>query len=217
MSPSEQTGNPARRRRAAVAAAGLASLSIGVASHADAFVDSRSDARHIWHSSQPPDEQPRSLTAAQRDVIREATDRFRDVDTAIAAGYVPTDVCAGNPEMGGAMGYHYVNRGLAGDAVIDPTLPEILLYAPVGADALELVAIEYFMVDADGDLSTDDDRPTLLGNPFDGPMEGHEPGMPVHYDIHAWVWKHNPAGELTPWNPDVQCPVAAPTTSADDG
>ena len=33
-----------------------------------------------------------------------------------------------------------------------------------------------------------------FGRGFDGPMEGHEPGMPVHYDLHAWVWKRNPGG-----------------------
>ena len=26
-------------------------------------------------------------------------------------------------------------------------------------------------------------------------------GQPVHYDIHAWVWKANPAGELSDFNP----------------
>ena len=72
-----------------------------------------------------------------------------------------------------------------------------------------LVAIEYVKNDADGDLGTDDDRPSLFGEPFDGPMEGHEPGQPVHYDLHAWVWRHNPAGELAQFNPEVGCPPAA--------
>jgi len=68
------------------------------------------------------------------------------------------------------------------------------------------VAVEYVMFDGDGDLGTDDDRPSLFGEPFDGPMEGHVPGQAVHYDLHAWVWKHNPAGELAHFNPDVNCP-----------
>jgi hypothetical protein len=71
-----------------------------------------------------------------------------------------------------------------------------------------LVAIEYVKNDADGDLGTDDDRPSLFGEPFDGPMEGHQPGQPVHYDLHARVWKHNPAGELAQFNPEVGCPPA---------
>jgi hypothetical protein len=38
-------------------------------------------------------------------------------------------------------------------------------------------------------------------------MPGHEPGMPVHYDLHAWVYLDNPLGELAVWNPNVTCPA----------
>ena len=61
------------------------------------------------------------------------------------------------------------------------------------------------MTSADQDVATDDDRPSLMGHAFDGPMEGHEPGMPVHYDLHTWVHQQNGAGELSAWNPDVAC------------
>jgi hypothetical protein len=52
---------------------------------------------------------------------------------------------------------------------------------------------------------TDNDRPSNLGHAFDGPMPGHEPGIPVHYDLHAWVWRHNPAGGFAAWNSNVHC------------
>ena len=145
------------------------------------------------------------LTSAQRKVIAEATTAYRDPAAAIAAGYVPTDVCVELPGVGG-MGYHYVHPERAGDAVIDPTLPEVLVYVPSRSGRPRLAAIEYFQADADGDITTDGDRPTLFGEPFEGPMEGHEPGMPVHYDLHVWLWKHNPAGQLAAWNPAVECP-----------
>jgi len=29
--------------------------------------------------------------------------------------------------------------------------------------------------------------------------------MPVHHDLHAWVYRHNPAGELSAWNPTITC------------
>lgn len=48
-----------------------------------------------------------------------------------------------------------------------------------------------------------------MGVPFEGPMPGHGPGMPVHYDLHAWIWKANPEGTFTTWNPNVTCPTAA--------
>ena len=66
--------------------------------------------------------------------------------------------------------------------------------------------LEYFTVDADQDLATDDDRPTLFGVPFDGPMLGHTPEMPIHYDLHVWLYRHNPAGTFAMWNPRVRCP-----------
>ena len=42
---------------------------------------------------------------------------------------------------------------------------------------------------------------------FDGPMDGHGPGQPRHYDKHAWLWAHNPAGTWASWNPALSCPT----------
>lgn len=145
-----------------------------------------------------------TLSAAQRLVIRQATAKYWDVNAAIADGYLPTDECAELPGVGG-MGYHYVNPALLGDGRIDPTLPEVLLYEDAPNGKRRLIGVEYMVVDADQDLSTDADRPTMLGHPLEGPMPGHEPGMPVHYDLHAWVYKYNPAGNLATWNPRVTC------------
>ncbi|MFD2078201.1 hypothetical protein SAMN05421678_12317 [Actinopolymorpha cephalotaxi] len=167
----------------------------------------RPEAQVAAHTSHR--DRPGSMTAAQREVIREATARYRNVDTAVRAGYVPTDVCVADPTLGG-MGYHYVNPGLAANPNVDPTRPEILVYARDHDGPLRLAAIEYFKADADGDLRTDEDRPTLFGELFDGPMPGHEPGQPVHYDRHAWVWLPNPVGELAQYNPLVTCPEPKP-------
>ena len=102
------------------------------------------------------------------------------------------------------MGFHYVSQAAMTDGRLDPAKPEILLYAPVGSD-LQLVGAEYFKPDADQRVRTDSDRPSLFGRAFDGPMFGHAPGMPVHYDLHVWLWKANPTGLFTPWNPDLSC------------
>lgn len=77
------------------------------------------------------------LTRAQRAVLREPTQRFRDVDAAVAAGYVPTDECVPG------MGYHYGHPALVGDVNIDPTLPDILVYAPARDGAVRLAALEF--------------------------------------------------------------------------
>jgi hypothetical protein len=75
------------------------------------------------------------------------------------------------------------------------------------SESRRLVAAEWIVVDKDQNLATDDDRPSLFGLPFDGPMLGHEPGMPIHYDLHAWLWKKNPKGMFARWNPTVTCPT----------
>lgn len=49
--------------------------------------------------------------------------------------------------------------------------------------------------------------PSVLGIPLDGPMPGHGPDMPTHYDLHAWIWKANPSGMFAAWNPNVTCPA----------
>lgn len=153
----------------------------------------------------PPRDPAARLTGPQRAVVQQATKQFRDIDVALAAGYLPTDDCVELPGVGG-MGFHYVKPSLIDTPGIDPTLPEVLVYAPSKNGKRSLVALEWLAIDGDQDLSTDGDRPTLFGQPFDGPMPGHEPGMPVHYDLHAWVYLDNPTGELQPWNPRVTCP-----------
>lgn len=137
--------------------------------------------------------------------IRAATARYHDVSLALRDGYVPVGHCEEAAGLG-AMGSHYLHPGLAADTVVDPRRPEVLLYESQRNGRLRLIGVEYFVADADQDLATDDDRPSLLGHEFDGPMLGHEPGMPVHYDLHAWVWRHNPSGTFAIWNPRVDCP-----------
>jgi hypothetical protein len=149
--------------------------------------------------------EPAKLSPAQRKVLIDATNRFTDVDEALAAGYLPTDHCVPG------MGWHYVNPKLAADTTIDPVWPEVLLYVPGPHGSVRLVGVEYFKADADGNVKTATDRPTLFGHPFDGPMAGHEvppgaPPMPVHYDLHVWLYLTNPAGQLATLNERIICP-----------
>lgn len=136
--------------------------------------------------------------------VRQETTKYHDVDKALADGYLPTEHCVEEPGLGG-MGFHYINPALIGDPAVDPSKPEVLLYSPKGNGEVKLVGVEYLVVDADQDLATDEDRPNLFGGPFNGPMEGHEPSMPVHYDLHAWIFKGNPEGVFADFNPRVNC------------
>lgn len=137
--------------------------------------------------------------------VRRATREFRDIRAAQAAGYEAAGPCASDPKYGG-MGFHYENRDLVDDGELEITKPEVLVYQPDRRGKLRLGAVEYFQADADQDLATDDDRPFLFDLPFDGPMLGHNPQMPIHYDLHVWLYRHNPAGMFAMWNPTVRCP-----------
>jgi hypothetical protein len=129
--------------------------------------------------------------------VRAATARYHDVKVAEAHGYVPVSPCEAGPD--GVMGVHYLHPALAGDLEVVPTQPELLLYVPT-ENGLELAGVEYFVAALPGSTA-----PTTLGHRFDGPMAGHNPQMPEHYDLHVWLWKHNPAGMTAQWNPALSC------------
>lgn len=133
--------------------------------------------------------------------IRAATARYHDVDLALADGYVPVSPC--EQSASGTMGVHYLNQQLAGDAEVDPARPEVLLYVPSADGEAQLVGVEYFVAAA----ATGGIPPELYDVTFDGPMAGHAPGMPEHYDLHVWTWRHNPEGVTAQWNPAIECPA----------
>ncbi len=137
--------------------------------------------------------------------LKKSLSPYQDVDRALADGFVPVSPCTESSE--GGMGFHYLNPARA-MAPVDPAEPAILLYAPTmdgDPDGRRLVGAEWFQADADQQLATDEDRPSLWGRPFEGPMPGHDPGMPVHYDLHVWLYDSNPAGVFASWNPSVTC------------
>jgi hypothetical protein len=85
-------------------------------------------------------------------VVRQVTARFHDVDAAKAAGYelgylngagnrIITG-CIANPTAG-VMGYHYFNKKLIDDLVVDEQQPEGLVYTSGRDGKLKLVAVEY--------------------------------------------------------------------------
>lgn len=136
--------------------------------------------------------------------IRRMSGRYHSQTQAEKAGFLADTVCVAVPGLGG-MGYHHVNPTRI-DTVLDLDEPEVLLYATAPNGKMRLTGVEYLVVDADQNLATTGDRPSLAGHPFDGPMPGHAPGMPVHYDLHVWAWEENPAGDFATWNPAVTCP-----------
>ena len=146
---------------------------------------------------------------AELDAIREALAKYKDPYVAVRDLYLSTVGCVhydgmkmpGHMEYPkGGMGVHFVNLTIQGP--LDPKRPNVLVYEPVDGK-LELVAAEWLVP-----VTVAKERPVLFGQPFQGPMEGHEPLIPqgfVHYDLHAWLFKDNPNGMFSPTNPDVTC------------
>ena len=124
-------------------------------------------------------------------LARLATFRYHRIEEAVAAGYVPASPCMDMPD-GEMHVVHYLNLSLVDDRV-RAWEPEVLLYRPDGEGRLQLVGVAYIKPDADGDPATNEDRPTLFGVPFAGPMPAHH-GLPLHYHLHAWIWSQNPDG-----------------------
>jgi hypothetical protein len=149
---------------------------------------------------EPPRTWQHRLEKRQLQAAKRAIDGLRTVEQAQAAGYVEASPCIPGE------GAHYIKPALAQDAVVRADQPELLLFALGAGGRLELVAAEYWKADADGNKATTADRPTLFGHTFDGPMDGHAPGMPVHYDLHVWLVKANPDGLFVVPNPEVGCP-----------
>ena len=147
---------------------------------------------------------------AQIDALRKAMEKYKDYKVAIRDLYLSTVGCvhyAGEkiPDhmvyAKGAMGVHFVNLTIKGPP--DPMKPNVLIYEPVGKN-LRLVAVEW-LVPHTPDTK---EAPTLFGQKFMGPMEGHEPVIPkefVHWDLHAWLFKDNPLGMFEATNPKVNC------------
>lgn len=163
-----------------------------------------------------------AVLAALADV-RRVTAPFHDIDAAMAAGYAvwspdpfaPNASCPSSAE--GNMGYHLVNVALrggaanpaAGDAVLDPLRPEMLLYEKRRDGKLHLVGVEYLVFTAAWERvhGAGAPAPTLFGQPVPSSLHTF-PGNPnpiPHYELHVWVWTSNPLGVFAPWNPTVSC------------
>ena len=164
------------------------------------------------------------------DQVRAATDRFRDVEVALAEGYIrdPFDICETSDMMGlpveaGAMGIHYFRPDLLGvteppnprvagtGTNIDFLTPSVLLYEPQADGSLELVGVENLAFEVGWRDAGNTEPPSFYGVPFDHMAddpateldEAHN--FEPHFDRHVWLYRENPNGIFTPFNPSVSC------------
>lgn len=162
--------------------------------------------------------------------VRKLAERFRDVKVALADGYIrdPFDLCdsaemMGKPAILGAMGVHYFRPDLVG--VTEPPnprvngngthtdfrRPSILIYEPQADGSMQLVAVENLVFQAAWHATGAKGPPTFHGlawdtmadNPDTAVDEAHM--FAPHYDRHVWIYRDNPNGVFTPFNPNVSC------------
>ena len=152
---------------------------------------------------------------------RSGTERFRDADSARAAGYRPV-----GPDFPG-MGRHWLHPGLILRDSLDPAQPPLLEYAEIGG-RLTLVGVAFAA------LVHDDDPPTSLPVPrgawhfHQGTVTeesflrghaglGHLTEGPRIAVLHVWVWLDNPDGVLATDNwalPYARLGLAMPASSS---
>jgi len=162
--------------------------------------------------------------------VRRATERFLDVNVALAEGYIrdPFNMCEtaemmGRPASLGAMGIHYFRPDLLGiTAPASPRVngvgthtdflkPSILIYEPQADGSMALVAVENLVFAAAWKAAGNAEPPSFHGVPYDTMID--DPSTPIdeahmfepHFDRHVWIYRANPNGVFTPLNPAVSC------------
>jgi hypothetical protein len=136
-------------------------------------------------------------------IVRDATERFQDVEVTKAEGYALQFGCVSGSESG-AMGMHFVNGALVGDGELDPTRPEIVIYEPLANGKLKLVGAD-FLVLADAWNAKHANTPEMMGQLFHLFEAPNRFGLPAFYTLHVWAWKESPTGTFVNWHQNVSC------------
>ena len=149
--------------------------------------------------------------------VRRATAQFHEIAAAQAAGYTVEvidrngfaciDDIVGHT---GGMGIHFLNPRLL-DGNVSAVAPELVIYEPTANGQMRLVAVEYLVLKSAWEASHGGPGaapPSLFGQQFELVLAGNRYGLPDFYELHAWIWKHNPLGMHNDWNPTVTCAYA---------
>jgi hypothetical protein len=150
---------------------------------------------------------------------RQATARFHSLTQADRGGYgpfpagVPLHECITNLNGPGAMGFHWVNGALL-DGTLDPTRPEVLVFAPGADGKLKLAALEYVIFQADWYANHPaGSMPELFGHEL---MVGDHNRfqIPPFFALHVWLYQSNPTDLFASFNPNVSCGGTAAASGA---
>ena len=141
-------------------------------------------------------------------VVREATQKYIDVNAAINAGYHPVLGCVSGSDHG-AMGVHYLNASLL-NGEVDATQPQALIYEPLGGGSMRLVGVE-FIVDAATWQKKNPGPPQLYEQLLQLIPSPNRYGLNTFFELHVWAWQDNPNGAFVDWNNKVNCNLQGTT------
>jgi hypothetical protein len=136
-------------------------------------------------------------------VVRQATEKYKDVSVAEADGYALQFGCVTGPDSG-AMGLHYVNGALVSSGILDARHPQIVIYEPTPDGKLKLIGADFLVIAQQWD-SQHSGPPELMGQLFHYFEAPNRFGLPAFYTLHVWAWKENPNGAFVNWHPNVSC------------
>jgi hypothetical protein len=148
-------------------------------------------------------EEQKASSGALLKIVRQSTEKYKDVAVAQAAGYTLQFGCVTGDDSG-AMGLHYVNGDILNSGVLDPTRPQIVIYEPLPDGSLKLIGVDY-LVFADAWNATHSGPPQMMGQLFHLFDSPNRFGLPAFYTLHVWAWKDNPKGAFVNWHPNVSC------------
>lgn len=162
--------------------------------------------------------------------VRAATEKYRDVNVAIADGYIrdPMNMCdaaemMGRPAELGVMGIHYFRPDLLGITAppnprvsgsgthTDFTKPAILIYEPQPDETVQLVAVENLVFIKAWEAAGNVAPPSFQGVPYDKMVDNPATAVDEahmfepHYDRHVWLYRENPNGVFAQYNPNATC------------
>ncbi|MDA1347523.1 MAG: plastocyanin/azurin family copper-binding protein [Chloroflexi bacterium] len=152
----------------------------------------------------------------QLDTLRDATEKYKDVQLALDDGFVRATDEVPN------MGAHFVNGWRSLNGEFDPAKPEVLLYVTDDSGEWELVGTSFVLPTQFAGL----DHPEAFAGPLDnwhvhyqvctGPntisrsstadecqANGGVWAPTLGWMIRAWVWVDNPLGVFNMWNPNL--------------
>ena len=180
----------------------MSALALAVLALPHAFANDQDLHASMHQEKGKTPEQRKQLNALVK-VVRDSTERFRDVAAAEAEGYALQFGCVSGGDYG-AMGLHFVKGDLVGDDIVDPTRPEIVIYEPRADGRVRLIGAD-FLVLKDAWDATHPSPPELMGQLFHLFEAPNRFGLPAFYTLHVWAWKDNPNGAFVNWNPNVSC------------